>query len=302
MTEELEQTAQQIADRGREALIERLRPAFRDAAAQHADVLELNDDQLEEMVQRAADRADGLQWRRALASVATEQLGIGLGEALSHPAVERAQAIVGAPSYEESLAALAARRESEAEAKTEAEAGEATPAEAIDAPEAEAIEVVEYGEPEADAVHEAGGVTEAIDAAVQDEPQDHPEPPVQPTTEHDAITEPPGSIRVTVVHLGGVANLEPGERDIELRLSEVGLDIVRGMDETLGRLTWEDIRELSVPPPRGLRLRRRDSHAHLVVRTENGDASFEVPSVAPDELREHLTPLIERHGRAIVAT
>src|SRR5437763_12571878 len=61
------------------------------------------------MVQRAADHADGLQWRRALASVATQELGIGLGEALGHPAVERAQAIVGAPSYEDSLAALEAR-------------------------------------------------------------------------------------------------------------------------------------------------------------------------------------------------
>lgn len=98
MTDTLEDTAHRIADRGRDALVARLRPAFEQAAATHADLLELDSDQLDRMVQNAADNADGLQWRRALASVATEELGIGLGEALSHPAVERAQSIVGAPS------------------------------------------------------------------------------------------------------------------------------------------------------------------------------------------------------------
>jgi hypothetical protein len=264
VTEELDQTAQQIADRGREALIERLRPAFRDAAAQHADVLELNDEQLEQMVERAADRADGLQWRRALASVATEELGIGLGEALSHPAVERAQMIVGAPSYEESLAALTAKRQAEADAAAEPD------------------------EPEGLDEEEEADEPEPLD----EEPEaDEPEP-----------LDEPGSIRVAVIHLGGVANLEPGEGDIELRLSEVGLDIVRGTDETLGRLTWEDIHELTVPAPRGLIRRRRDARAHLVIRTENGDASFEVLAVAADEVRDQLAPLIERHGRTIVNT
>jgi hypothetical protein len=100
MTDTNDQTAERIAERGRGALLERLRPAFKDAADAHSDLIQLDSDQLEQMVQRAADRADGLQWRRALASVATEELGIGLGEALGHPAVERAQRIVGAPSYE----------------------------------------------------------------------------------------------------------------------------------------------------------------------------------------------------------
>ena len=42
-------------------------------------------------MQSAADRADGLQWRRALAEVAAEELGVTSPEALSHPAVARAQ-------------------------------------------------------------------------------------------------------------------------------------------------------------------------------------------------------------------
>jgi hypothetical protein len=280
VTEDLDQTAQQIADRGREALVERLRPAFRDAAAQHADVLELSDEQLEQMVQRAADRADGLQWRRALATVATEELGIGLGEALSHPAVERAQSIVGAPSYEESLVALTARRQTEAENEEE---------------EALAAEV--------DEVDDVDGEAESDEDEAESE-ADEADAPVGGTAEHEAVAmaDDPDSIRVAVIHLGGVANLEPGEGDIELRVSEVGLDIVRGIDETLGRLTWGDIRELTVPSPRGLLRRRRDAPANLVIRTENGDASFEAPAVGADELRAHLAPLIERHGRPMVST
>ncbi len=87
MTATLEHSARRIAERGHHALVERLRPAFAQVAARHAEVRSLDPDQLEEMVQRAADRADGLQWRRALASVAVEELGISLSEALTHPAV-----------------------------------------------------------------------------------------------------------------------------------------------------------------------------------------------------------------------
>jgi hypothetical protein len=259
VTDTLEDTAQRIAERGRDALVERLRPAFRDAAAKHADVLELSDDQIEEMVQRAADRADGLQWRRALAGVATEELGIGLGEALSHPAVVRAQAIVGAPSYEESREAVAARRP-----------------EPPDAVEAEPV---------------AGA-----------EPPEVEPTPIEP---HEVAPAPPAgdgsgeTVRLAVIHLGGVANLGAGERDVELRISQFGLDIVRGAEEPLGRLTWRDIRTLRVPPNKGLRRRRRDGRAHLVIHTDHGDASFEVPAVAPEELREHLAPIVERHGRAV---
>jgi hypothetical protein len=106
---DVETQAHQIAARGREALVERMRTAYGDAAAAHADVISLDDEHIEAMVQAAADRADGLQWRRALATVASEQLGISATEALSHPAVLRAQALVGAPSYEQSLAELIAR-------------------------------------------------------------------------------------------------------------------------------------------------------------------------------------------------
>ena len=105
----VETLAQRIAARGHDALVERLRVAYSDAAAAHADIVSLDDARIETLVQSAADRADGLQWRRALAGVAAEELDLSVPEALSHPAVARAQALVGAPSYEQSLAELIAR-------------------------------------------------------------------------------------------------------------------------------------------------------------------------------------------------
>ncbi|MGH2860400.1 MAG: hypothetical protein ACRDLT_02720, partial [Solirubrobacteraceae bacterium] len=106
---DVETQAQQVAARGREALVQRMRTAYSDAAAAHADLISLDGERIEAMVQAATDRADGLQWRRALAAVAADELGLSPTAALSHPAVVRAQSLVGAPSYEQSLAEMIAR-------------------------------------------------------------------------------------------------------------------------------------------------------------------------------------------------
>ena len=103
---------------------------------------------------------------------------------------------------------------------------------------------------------------------------------------------------MAAVHLGGVADLSAGAHDIELILSAHGLDILRGADEILGRLRWDEIRALDVPsPPRAARRRKREQKANLVIRTGHGEASFDVPAVSPAELREHLAPLIMRYGQ-----
>jgi hypothetical protein len=298
-----EQTAQRIAAQGREALLARLRPAFEEAATAHADVLELSPEQLEEMVQRSADRADGLQWRRALAAVATEELGIGLGEALSHPAVERAQEIVGAPSYEESLAKLGplpqtqAQDEDQPAARAE-EALEAEPEPVEAARTAAATQAEELEEPE-EAGDEAGEEpSDTAHAEARGEALDEHGGPA--TAEHASIREdngaPPSSeelrpLRIAAVHLGGIANLAPAESDIQLEFSEYGLDVIRGSDTILGRLGWEDIRALEVPEPRGWRRRRQERPGHLVVRTDHGDASFEIPGLTSNDLRDHIEPV-----------
>jgi hypothetical protein len=310
VTDTLEHTARRIAEHGREALLARLRPAFEQAAAAHADVLKLDEERLEQMIQNAADKADGLQWRRALASVATEQLGIGLGEALNHPAVARAHAIVGAPSYEDSLAELGHRRaepQAAAEAQEVAAAPEPEPEAAAVATETddhqpgaapvaagsrdviEADDELDDEELEAEAHAERGaGATEEWE---NDEEYEDELSPVGAGFEGESET-----LRLRAIHLGGVANLAPAADDIELWLSDAGLDIVRGPEHApLGRLTWREISALDVPPPRNRIRRKRSEDAHLVVRGEQGAASFEVPGVAPEELRKHLAPLIERH-------
>jgi hypothetical protein len=285
MSEDLERTAELIAQRGREALLARLRPAFQEAAAAHADVLELTSEQLEEMVQRAADRADGLQWRRALASVACEELRIPLSEALSHSAVARAQDLVGAPSYEESLLQLARAADAGREPQDEAAREQAADAVAEFAEEAAVAEEAEFDE-------------EAEFAEAEGEWEQEPPPTMQYELEEiddDAQgghqQEDVSELQIAAVHIGGIANLSPGERGIELKLGEPGLDIVRADGEVLGRLEWELVQTLEVPPPR--RRRRRGAATHLVIRTRRGDASFEVPGLTQDELREHLTPVLE---------
>ncbi len=281
----------------------RLRPAFQEAAAAHRDALSLDDEQIEQMVQKAADRADGLQWRRALASVATEQLGIGLGEALGHPAVARAQAIVGAPSYEEALSALgaeppkpASRPEPPAEQPAQA-AGDAHDEEHAEIDEDEDEEYEDDGdeEYEDDEDDEDEAPEPAMDATA-------PHRPVRPSTEAegdaeaaDDHAEVADGVRLRAVHLGGIANLAPAEGDLELHISSEGLDIIRGPEHSvLGRLTWGEIVALETPEPGGRFRRKRQTDAHLVVRSEQGSASFEIPGVTTHELREHLDPLLAR--------
>jgi len=271
MTEKkLDQTAKRIADKGRQALIDRLRPAFEEAAAAHTDVLELDADKLEEMVQRAADRADGLQWRRALAGVATEELGIGLGEALGHPAVARAQTIVGAPSYEESLAAITAT--ASATARGGAPGG------------------IETGAP----ASEAGAPGEAADADARPASVEDPEPDAAPESADASPPDATGGleVNVTVVHLDGLSELSELE-EVELRFTDDGLDVVRAPDEaTLTHFTWSEINSVYVRPGRGRMLRRRGAGARLILSATGRQARFEARGADAEELKQRLAPAL----------
>ena len=274
MTDTTEDTARQIAEQGREALVERLRPAFAEAAAAHSDVLTLDDQQLEQMVQRAADRADGLQWRRALAAVASEQLGIGLGEALGHPAVARAQVIVGAPSYEEALQAVSAARAPVTEEPEDVAAPVAEPEVEVEV-EVETVEESET-EPEPEEIEESE--TEAETEAA-------------PTRAAESAAR---TVKVNGVHRGGLAGLPKGASDLELRFSASGFGIVRGA-KPLGRIGWSEITAIEIPIPSGRRRRRQKPDATIVIRSGQGSATFEVPGVTPEDLGEQLAPLLSEH-------
>jgi hypothetical protein len=82
-----ETLAENFAAEGRDELITRLRDAYTKALGTHSDLVNFDSASVEAMVQRAVAEADGLQWRRAIAGVASRDLGIDLGSALVHPAV-----------------------------------------------------------------------------------------------------------------------------------------------------------------------------------------------------------------------
>jgi hypothetical protein len=358
-----EELAKRIAAGGPGALEQRLRRAYADAAAAHADIVALDDARIEAMVQSAADRADGLQWRRALAGVAADELGITVTEALSHPAVARAQALVGAPTYEQSLAELITRPVPPPAATSNGSVTTGGPA----GPPVSPVDPDPEPEPEPQAHTEPGALSQPEPAA---EPEPEPEAPAvpEPTAEHEVVMTPPEpdaedpgalsdeleaieaddeifdllpepepieletqlyetlpayaeeqapqtlepesfdadeeeegyedeDLRVTAVHLGGVANLPASRDGLDLRLSSNGLDILQSDEEIVGRLPWEEIDALEVPNQRTRRRRQTKARARLVVRTRHGDASFEVPGFSPDELRDRIEPLISRYGR-----
>ena len=97
------------------------------------------------------------------------------------------------------------------------------------------------------------------------------------------------------VHVFGIETLEPGDRDIELRFADVGIDVRKpSTAETLGRLRWHEIRTVALQRPRrGLPGRRRPGL--FVARTERGEVTFELPNVSDDEITDQLEPLMARH-------
>ena len=282
---DVETQAQRIADRGRDTLVERMRAAYRDAAAAHADVISLDDERIEQMVQSAVDRADGLQWRRALARVASDELGLSVPEALAHPAVARAQELLGAPSYEQSLNEMISQPARLPAPEPKPEPAAASPHDELETVEAD--EVMLELLPEPDPVEYE---TEPYDVAasfIEQEP-----PPADAVPEAAQATE----LFFPAIHLGGVANLPTKREGLGVRVSQDGLDIMQGRHEIIGRLVWDEIETFEVPDLR-IRRRHKQVRARLIVRTPHGDANFEVPNVSGEELRGQVKPLLQLYGR-----
>jgi hypothetical protein len=225
-TSDTAQLAQRIAQRGREVMVERLRDAFAHQAAARGDGLDLEPQQLEQMISEAAGRAGHALWRRSLAQAAMEELGIDLPEALAHPALAGAEALVGVQ-----------------------------PVEILPIPVSS--------------------------------------PPTPPSS---AITEPQ-ALRIGAVHLSGIETLKAGDSDIELRLSDAGLDVLkRSTGGAIGRLEWQEIEGVELPESkRGRRRRRRSPELH--VSTGRGQARFELPGLTDEERHEHLEPALARLWR-----
>lgn len=101
------------------------------------------------------------------------------------------------------------------------------------------------------------------------------------------------ALRVAAVHLGGIEALRAGESDLELRISPAGFDVLkRSTGAALGRLGWDEIETVELPRARrGLRGRRVQE---LHIATGRGRASFELPGLTEEQLKEHLEPMLAR--------
>lgn len=118
------------------------------------------------------------------------------------------------------------------------------------------------------------------------------EPPAAPAADAGSEVD---ALRIPAIHIGGIAALRAGERDIELRFSDAGLDVLkRSTGAPVGHLESSDISVAELRPPRrGLRAGRRRAH-ELHVETARGRASFELPGLTQTQLKEHLEPLLAR--------
>lgn len=124
--------------------------------------------------------------------------------------------------------------------------------------------------------------------------------PVAEEPERVADEPEPEALRLSAIHVNGIETLGQGDRDIELRLSDAGLDVLkRSSGAAIGRLEWREIESVELPPPRrGLRGRRRSRELH--VSTGRGQAQFELPGLTDEELHEHLEPALARlAGRTV---
>lgn len=100
MSADSDQAAERIVLQGRYELQARLRAAILRQAGGAAEPMTLQAAQLDRLVDAATARAGGVLWRRCLAGAATTELGVDLAEAVSHPTVQRAHELAGAPPYE----------------------------------------------------------------------------------------------------------------------------------------------------------------------------------------------------------
>lgn len=134
-----------------------------------------------------------------------------------------------------------------------------------------------------------GPSSPAPEPAVGVEPAQPADPGISPGAAGGEDT--PGALRVEAIHMGGIDSLRVGERDLELRLSSEGVDVLkRSSGAAIGHLLWSEIDEVQTPRTRhGL---RRVQELHL--DTPHGRASFELPGISEEQLADELLPLIDQ--------
>jgi hypothetical protein len=108
-------------------------------------------------------------------------------------------------------------------------------------------------------------------------------------------TVAPPALLLEAVHVFGIETVPPGDRDIELRFADAGIDVRRpSTGNTIGRLRWAEVRSVVVQRPRrGAAGLRRP--AQLLAGTDRGEVTFELVGLSDEEITDHLEPLIARN-------
>jgi hypothetical protein len=301
--------ALRIVEAGRRRVIERLRDAFAHQVGATADLGEVDPAALDGLISQAADRAGASLWRISLAESAADEFGITVGEALTHAAVVSAEQLVGPPDEPEPApgwAVLPATGDDEPELPEPA-AVKTPPLQAADEADDEADDddgdarttvsarerLARWQDVAEDEGSDNGVAEETVEAPRQSDPAPAPVAAAPPAAADTGSSPTPAALRIAAVHTGGIETLKAGDKDLELRLSGAGLDVIRrSSGVAIGRLDWTEVTAIEIDEPKK-RLRGRKPRA-LNVRTERGQAGFELPGLTDEEAAEHLEPMLVR--------
>jgi hypothetical protein len=266
----------QIIEAGRQRVYARLQEAVADQMRFHGGLEELDPATLDELLAQGVGDAGASLWRISLAEGAADHFGIPVSEALHHPVIDAAEQLIGLPQEHPAT-----------------EAPESSWPEPEPEPEPEPVVPEPEPEPEPEPIA-------AEPEPVVPEPEPEPEPVIPEPDPTPAVSPAaiavPQALRIAAIHTTGIESLEAGDEDIELRLSEAGLDVIkRSSGIAIGRLDWAEITALEVQEPgkRGRR-RRKSKNRTLQVDTGGGQAEFELVGLSDEESNEHLEPLLAR--------
>ena len=271
--------ALQIIEAGRQRVLARLEEAVADQLRLHGGLEELDPATLDELLTAGVGDAGASLWRISLAEGAANHFGVSVSEALHHPAIDAAEQLIGLPQED---SAVMAPETPEPEPEPEPEPT-----------------VPEPVEPEPAVPEPVATEPEPVPAEPEPIPQPvipEPEPEPVPAPASPAAIAVPQALRIAAIHTTGIESLQSGDEDIELRLSDAGLDVIkRSSGITIGRLDWGEITALEVQEPgRRGRRRRKSKNRSLQVDTGGGQAAFELVGLSDEETAEHLEPLLAR--------
>ena len=123
------------------------------------------------------------------------------------------------------------------------------------------------------------------------------EPTIVAASSQHAATETQAALqalRLAAVHVSGIESLRNGEEDLELRFSDAGLDLLKASSgASIGRLHWSEIHDIDVKRSRrGARPGRRVQE--LRVHAQSGRATFQLPGLTAQQVKEHVEPVLTR--------